>query len=76
MPKPGSFLLDTNIVIGLLCGESSIVVRLATQAQVYLPSIVLGELHYGAHRSRRPRLNIERVYALDLHSADRILDFS
>ena len=64
MPKPGSFLLDTNIVIGLLGGEAAIGVRVAHQAQVYLPSIVLGELYYGAHRSRQPRLNIKRIDAL------------
>jgi predicted nucleic acid-binding protein len=46
MPTPGSYLLDTNIVIGLLAGDSGVGRRVAVATHVYLPSIVRRELYY------------------------------
>ena len=64
MPTPGSYLLDTNIVIGLLGGDSAIGGCVVAATHVYLPSIVLGELYYGAHKSQRPSENVARIDAL------------
>ena len=60
MPTAGRYLLDTNVVIALLGGEPRIVRRVASRVRVYLPSIALGELYYGAYRSQRPKANIQR----------------
>jgi tRNA(fMet)-specific endonuclease VapC len=49
----GSFLLDTNIVIAILAKEPAVHQRLAEATEVFVPSIVLGELYYGAHKSSR-----------------------
>lgn len=57
----GSFLLDTNIVIGILGKDPAITQRLAEAAEVFVPSIVLGELYYGARKSSRVESNIETV---------------
>lgn len=57
----GRVLLDTNIVIALFAGEAAIVNRLRTVDEVLLPSIVLGELYYGARKSGRPADNIRRL---------------
>lgn len=54
----GSFVLDTNIVIALLAGDAAVVERMAQAALVFLPSIVVGELFYGAYRSGRTEANI------------------
>ena len=57
----GRFLLDTNIVIALFAGEDAVLKPLADAAEVFLPSIVLGELYYGAHKSGRVEANVRRV---------------
>ena len=74
MPTPGSYLLDTNIVIGLLGGDSRITSRIAASAHVYLPSIALGELYYGAHKSRRPSDNVARIETLARTAAVLVCD--
>lgn len=57
----GKILLDTNIVIALFAGEATVVRSLAAVPEVFLPSIVLGELYYGAHRSARVHDNLDRI---------------
>lgn len=57
----GSVLLDTNIVIALLAGEQVVVGRAAQALHVYLSSIVIGELFFGAFRSGRVEANLARL---------------
>lgn len=57
----GKVLLDTNILIALFAGESSVQQHLSTANEVFIPSIVLGELYYGAHKSARTEKNIARI---------------
>jgi len=57
---PGKVLLDTNIVIALFSGEKAISEHLAG-AEVVVPSIVLGELYYGARKSGRTAQNLTRI---------------
>ena len=60
-----NYLLDTNIVIGLFANESSIIEKIKTQpSSIFIPSIVLGELFYGAEQSSRKEENLKRVDAL------------
>lgn len=58
---PGRYLLDTNIIIALFKEDPGVVARLQAAPEVFLPSIVLGELYYGAANSGRPRPNQARV---------------
>ncbi len=45
MPTNGSFLLDTNIVIGLLEKDPDVIQHLASSAkEILVSSIVIGEL--------------------------------
>ena len=53
----GRFLLDTNIIIGLLKREASVVAAIAAAAEIFVPVIALGELYFGAVRSSRPEAN-------------------
>ena len=55
------FLLDTNIVIALFAGEARVLNQLQQAVGICLPSIVLGELYYGARKSGRVATNIQRV---------------
>ena len=57
----GSVLLDTNVVIGILAKDEAILSRLAETEAVFLPSIALGELYYGAFKSAHPDDNAERI---------------
>ena len=61
MPMNGSFLLDTNIVIALFERQRKVLQRLKKAAEVYLPSVVVGELLFGALKSGKVRSNLERI---------------
>ncbi|MFD1559124.1 type II toxin-antitoxin system VapC family toxin [Paraburkholderia silviterrae] len=60
------FLLDTNAVIAMLKGETSMLAQLRAYLPVDfgLPSIVAHELYYGAYKSQRSTQNLARVEAL------------
>ena len=55
----GKFLLDTNIAIALFAQDSSVMERLQEAESVFIPSIVLGELFFGAYKS----INVEENVA-------------
>lgn len=57
----GKYLLDTNIVIALFAGDANVQAKLAQANEVFTPSIVFGELYYGARKSGRAKANIQRV---------------
>jgi len=57
----GRYLLDTNIVIALFANETSATERLGEVEEVFVPSVVLGELYYGARRSRRVEENVAHI---------------
>jgi tRNA(fMet)-specific endonuclease VapC len=61
MARTGRFLLDTNIVIALFAGEAAIQQHVAEASEVFVPSIVLGELYYGARKSRRVTENLAHI---------------
>lgn len=65
----GSVLLDTNIVIGILAKEEAILSRLVETESVFLPSIVLGELYFGAFKSAHPDDNAQRIDRLATSTA-------
>lgn len=57
----GKFLLDTNIVIAIFANDSAVINSLANANEVFVPSIALGELYYGAYKSSRVETNIPRI---------------
>lgn len=70
----GRFLLDTNIVIALFADEAIVKDNLAQANEVFIPSIVIGELCYGARRSGRTGANLARVDELIAGSAILVCD--
>jgi tRNA(fMet)-specific endonuclease VapC len=60
----GRYLLDTNIIIALFAREASILQEASQAEAIFIPSVVLGELYYGARRSVRATENVARVDAL------------
>jgi len=57
----GRYLLDTNIIIALFADEEIVKDNLAQASEVFIPSIVIGELYYGARKSGRVEKNLARV---------------
>lgn len=71
---PGRFLLDTNAVIGLLAGDADALRFLSRADEVFVSSIALGELYYGAYKSARAAENIRRIDELAGGTAFLICD--
>ncbi len=53
MNMAGSVLVDTNVVVAYFRGDKVLHPHFAGAAPVYLPWVVLGELHFGAQRAQR-----------------------
>lgn len=70
----GRFLLDTNIVIALFADEAIVKDNLAQASEVFIPSIVIGELCYGARKSGRVEANLARVDELVAGSTILVCD--
>ena len=57
----GRYLLDTNIIIALFANEATVIEQLKEVSEIFVPSIVIGELYYGAQKSGRAQANTERI---------------
>jgi tRNA(fMet)-specific endonuclease VapC len=62
----GRFLLDTNVIIAFFAGEARVRRSLDEAEEVFLPSVAIGELYYGARKSGQPDANTARIDALVL----------
>ena len=60
----GEILPDTNIVIPWMTDEATILMRLGQAESIFLSSIVVGELYFGAFKSGRMEANLSRVETL------------
>ena len=57
----GRYLLDSNIVIALLSGDQSVIDQIDQASEIFLPSIGIGELYYGAFNSSKKQTNVDRI---------------
>ncbi len=57
----GRYLLDTNIVIAILEGDTHVQAELHEATEVFVPVVAIGELHFGAAKSGRPAENALRI---------------
>jgi len=57
----GRYLLDTSVLIALFADEATVKEKLANASEVFIPSIAVGELYYGAWKSQRRQENIAQV---------------
>ena len=57
----GSCLLDTNIIIALLSGDTSLQKHIQNTEEIFIPIIAVGELYFGARKSKRIKENIVRI---------------
>ena len=61
MNTAGSVLLDTNVVVAHLRTDPDLTARLSATPALYLPWVVLGELHYGALRAQRREVQLALI---------------
>jgi tRNA(fMet)-specific endonuclease VapC len=73
MPKAGEVILDSNALIAFLADDPAFISRFGS-VQTLLPVIVLGELYYGAFKSRRVQANLTRLDNLVTSSAILVCD--
>lgn len=57
----GKCLLDTNIILALFASEQPVVERLERLTEVFLPCIAIGELFFGAYKSKRTEKNLKKI---------------
>ncbi len=57
----GRVLLDTNIVIALFVKDQAVIEKLRLADEVFMSSIALGELYFGARNSARTEENLVRL---------------
>jgi len=57
----GNYLLDTNIIISLFDNDKSVIENIKGKSVIYVPSIVIGELFYGAYNSNKQKDNIKKI---------------
>ncbi len=57
----GRILLDTNANVRAFASHSATIKLIESAEDVFIPSIALGELYYGASHSTRPAENIARI---------------
>lgn len=70
----GSYLLDTNIIIGLLANDTNIVTQIRKASRIAIPSIVIGELYYGAYNSTKVEANVSKIEQLSQDTEILICD--
>jgi tRNA(fMet)-specific endonuclease VapC len=57
----GKFLLDTNIIIALFANQEAINNNLLIAEEIFIPSIAIGELYYGANKSQKVQDNLAKI---------------
>ncbi|MBN2372317.1 type II toxin-antitoxin system VapC family toxin [bacterium] len=57
----GRYLLDTNILIALFAKEKKVEDKLAQADEVFVPSVVIGELYFGAYKSVKATENLLHI---------------
>ncbi|MGL5192193.1 MAG: type II toxin-antitoxin system VapC family toxin [Chroococcales cyanobacterium] len=70
----GRYLLDTNIIIALFAEEALVKTNLGQASTVFIPSITLGELYYGARKSGRTQANLSKIDELVASSSILVCD--
>ena len=57
----GRYLLDTNIIVALFANDISVLTAANDADEIFIPSIVVGELYYGAYKSQKKQLNVAHI---------------
>lgn len=65
MQMSGSCILDSNIVIDIFRNNAETIAKVRQLSGIYVPTIVLGELYYGAYKSNQTDRRILEIKQLE-----------
>ncbi|REJ85163.1 MAG: type II toxin-antitoxin system VapC family toxin [Planctomycetota bacterium] len=65
----GKHLLDTSIIVALFKNDEAVRSQIASAPEVFVPSIAVGELYYGAQHSAQVERNVAQVREFAANSA-------
>jgi tRNA(fMet)-specific endonuclease VapC len=57
----GRVLLDANFIVAVFRQDADALAALMAAGRIFVPSIVLGELYFGARKSERQEANTARI---------------
>jgi tRNA(fMet)-specific endonuclease VapC len=60
-----SGILDASVVVDLFRGKANVVERVRAITKAYVPTIVLGELYFGAYKSTQTAKRISEIKQLE-----------
>jgi tRNA(fMet)-specific endonuclease VapC len=60
----GTYLLDTNALIAVIDRNQALVEVIGQAREIFIPVIALGELYFGAEKSRKKEHNLEQIAAM------------
>ena len=55
-------LLDTSIIVSSFRNDHLIIAQLYTFSEIFIPSIAVGELYYGAYRSANIQKHLDQLH--------------
>lgn len=61
MSLNGKYLLDTNIIIAHFAEDTAIQEHFTQAEEIFIPCIVIGELYYGAEKSKEKNQNLKQI---------------
>lgn len=70
----GRYLLDTNIIIAIFADEVTVKENLLQANEVFIPTIAVGELYYGAQKSAQIQTNMAKIAQLVSHTQILVCD--
>lgn len=65
----GKHRLDTSIIVALFKNDEAVRSQIASAPEVFVPSIAVGELYYGAQHSAQVERNVAQVREFAANSA-------
>ena len=71
----GEIALDTSVAVPFLNGDAAIAQRVLTLPEIILPTVVVGELLFGAENSARPLQNLPRYLEFMAACVVRVLQY-
>ncbi len=64
-----SYVFDTTVIIKIFGKDQKVIERAEECEEIFIPSIVIGELQYGAQNSKRKEENLEKIEQLSFMSS-------
>lgn len=61
----GEYLFDSSIIIDVFRGNAKVIKRIQTIKNIHVPVIVIGELYFGANKSKNTSKRISEIRQME-----------